>query len=229
MGLPPADLTPLVIPLAGVEVVDNVATVTLTLASVPDDGYCLDRLNPINLINGSISFAGAEAVPTTVADFLTLPVSADDRRITLTGQAPNAEQTVLSLDPGVQFGSLQTVFDGRRTLLIATSNGAPAQLDELLGWLDADRGRWSQLRGSAIVAIAGRAPALVAGRTPASVYGPVAPTPDQAAASPAGSYHYDRAWWVAAGVVGVAAVGVAAIILTSRRPRDNSATHRRDD
>ena len=70
LGLPPADLTPLVIPLAGVEVVDNVATVTLTLAAVPDEGYCLDRLNPINLINGSITFGGAEAAPTTVADFL---------------------------------------------------------------------------------------------------------------------------------------------------------------
>lgn len=160
---------------------------------------------------------------------ITLPVSADDRRVTLAAQAPNTEPTVLSLDPGLQFGSLQTVFDGRRTLLIATSNGAPAQLDELLGWLSADRTRWPQLRGNAIIAIAGRTPALVAGRTPASVYGPVAPTPEQAAAAPAASYHYDRAWWVAAGVVGVAAIGVAAIVLTSRRSRDKLATHRRDD
>jgi hypothetical protein len=160
---------------------------------------------------------------------ITLPVSADDRRITVEGQAPDTEQTTLSLDPGVQFGSLQTVFDGRRTLLVATSNGAPAQLDELLGWLNSDRSRWSQLRGSAIVAMAGRAPALVAGRTPVSVYGPVAPTPDEAAASAVGRYHYDRAWWVAAGVVGLAAAGVAVIVLTSRASREKSATHRRDD
>jgi hypothetical protein len=160
---------------------------------------------------------------------ITLPVSANDGRITLESQSPNTEQTTLSLDPGVQFGSLQTVFDGHRTLLIATSNGAAGQLDELLGWLNSDRTRWSQLRGSAIVAIAGRAPALVAGRTPVSVYGPVAPTPDQASASPVGRYHYDRAWWVAAGVVGIAAAGVAVIVLTSRSSREKSPTHRRDD
>jgi hypothetical protein len=160
---------------------------------------------------------------------ITLPVSVNERRITLEGQPPDNEQTVLDLDPGVQFGSLQTVFDGRRTLLIATSNGAPQQLDELLGWLNADRSRWPQLRGTAIVAIPGRAPALVAGRTPVSVYGPVDSPQDQAAPS-AGRYHYDRAWWVAGGVVGVAAIGVAAIALSARRSRDNGgATHRRDD
>lgn len=159
---------------------------------------------------------------------ITLPVSVNERRITLEGQPPDNEQTVLDLDPGVQFGSLQTVFDGRRTLLIATSNGAPQQLDELLGWLNADRSRWPQLRGTAIVAIPGRAPALVAGRTPVSVYGPVDSPQDQAAPS-AGRYHYDRAWWVAGGVVGVAVIGVAAIALSARRSRDNGgATHRRD-
>ncbi|EHB56355.1 hypothetical protein MycrhDRAFT_3549 [Mycolicibacterium rhodesiae JS60] len=160
---------------------------------------------------------------------ITLPVSADDQRITVQGHGPDAGSTVLTLDPGVQFGSLQTVFDGHRTLLIATSNGAPNQLDELLGWLNADRSRWSQLRGPAIVAIAGRVPALVAGRTPVSVYGPVASTPDQAAATAVAKYHYDRAWWVALGVVGVAAAGVTAIVLTSRSPRDKGPTHRRED
>jgi hypothetical protein len=171
---------------------------------------------------------------------ITLPVSADDRRITVAAQGSDTDQTTLSLDPGVQFGSLQTVFDGRRTLLIATSNGAPGQLDELLGWLNSDRTRWSQLRGSAMIAIAGRTPTLVAGRTPVSLYGPVAPTPDEASATAVGRYHYDRAWWVAAGVVGIAAAGVAVIVLTSRRSRgsrgsggsqetENAATHRRDD
>ncbi len=158
---------------------------------------------------------------------ITLPVSANERRITLEGQPPDNEPTVLDLDPGIQVGSLQTVFDGHRTLLIATSNGAPQQLDDLLGWLNADRARWPQLRGTAIVAIPGRAPALVAGRTPVSVYGPTEPAPDEQAA-PTGRYRYDPAWWVAAGVVGLAAAGVLAIILTARGPRDNSGGHRRD-
>ncbi|WP_396926012.1 hypothetical protein [Mycolicibacterium sp.] len=155
-----------------------------------------------------------------------LPVSTNERRITLEG-TPEEGPTVLNLDPGIQFGSLQTVFDGHRSLLIATSNGAPQQLDDLLGWLNADRSRWPQLRGTAIVAIPGRAPALVAGRTPMSAYGPVEPAADQDAA-PAGRYRYDPAWWVAAGVVGLAAAGVLAIILTARRPQDNTGGHRRD-
>ncbi len=155
-----------------------------------------------------------------------LPVSTNERRITLEG-TPEEGPTVLNLDPGIQFGSLQTVFDGHRSLLIATSNGAPQQLDDLLGWLNADRSRWPQLRGTAIIAIPGRAPALVAGRTPMSAYGPVEPAADQDAA-PAGRYRYDPAWWVAAGVVGLAAAGVLAIILTARRPQDNSGGHRRD-
>jgi hypothetical protein len=157
---------------------------------------------------------------------ITLPVSTDERRITLEGP-PNDGPTVLNLDPGIQFGSLQTVFDNHRSLLIATSNGAPQQLDELLGWLNSDRARWPQLRGTAIVAIPGRAPTLVAGRTPISVYGPPAEAPDQAA-SPVGRYRYDPAWWAAAGVVGLAAAGVLVIVLTARGPRDNSGGHRRD-
>lgn len=159
---------------------------------------------------------------------ITLPVSANDRTITVEGQGPNDEQTVLNLDPGVQFGSLQTVFDGHRSLLIATSNGNPAQLDQLLQWLNADRSRWSQLRGSAIVEVAGRTPALVADRTPVGVYGPTLPAP-AAAETSTGSYHYDKAWWVAAGVVGIAAVGAAVIIRTARRPVNGNATHRREE
>ncbi len=157
---------------------------------------------------------------------ITLPVSANAGRITLAGQGPEDEAT-LNLDPGVQFGSLQTVFDGRRSLLIATSNGAPGQLDELLRWMNADRSRWPQLRGSAIVAIAGRTPAMVAGRSPVSVYGPATPAPESSATA-SGRYRYDSAWWVAAAVVGVAAVGAGAIVLSARRSPDAEANHRRD-
>ncbi|TGD85406.1 hypothetical protein BayCH28_20435 [Mycolicibacterium sp. CH28] len=156
---------------------------------------------------------------------ITLPVSANAGRITLAGQGPD-DETSLTLDPGVRFGSLQTVFDGHRSLLIATSNGAPGELDGLLRWLNADRSRWSQLRGSAIVAIAGRTPAMVAGRTPVSVYGPDAPAP-QASATASGRYRYDSAWWVAAAVVGVAAAGVGAIVISARRSPDASSNHRR--
>ena len=71
--------------------------------------------------------------------------------------------TTLSLEPTAPFGSLQTVFDGSRSLLIATSNGASAQLDDLLSWLGADSQRWSRLSGVAVVAPPGRAPVTVDG------------------------------------------------------------------
>ena len=47
LGLPLADQTPLVIPLARVEVVDNAVNLTMKLAAMPDDQYCLDWYNPV--------------------------------------------------------------------------------------------------------------------------------------------------------------------------------------
>ena len=71
VGLPLTDLAPLIIPLGGVDIVDERVSVTLTLTALPDDdGYCLDNLNPINFFDGSITFAGEELAPRTVADFL---------------------------------------------------------------------------------------------------------------------------------------------------------------
>ncbi|MGY4712966.1 hypothetical protein ACXDF8_26035 [Mycolicibacterium sp. CBM1] len=159
---------------------------------------------------------------------ITLPVSADERRIIVDDQGQGGDQTILTLDPGIQFGSLQTVFDGHRSLLIATSNGAPAELDRLLQWLNADRSRWPQLRGAAIIAVAGRDPQLVAGRTPAGVYGPAVPAPNATEATPVG-YRYDPAWWAAAGVVGIAAAFAAAIAISARRAHRTGATHRRGE
>ena len=158
---------------------------------------------------------------------ITIPVSANDRSITLQGFAPGDPPTTLTLDPGVRFGSLQTVFEGRRSLLIATSNGAPAQLDDLLRWLNTDPRRWSDLRGNAIVAVAGREPASVTGREPVTVYGPPMSVAEQQ--TTAGRYRYTPAWWAAAGVVVAAALGVAAIAVTARRDSSgNGRSHPRD-
>lgn len=159
---------------------------------------------------------------------ITLPVSADDRRLTLTGFAPGDQPTTLTLDPGIQFGSLQTVFDGQRSLLIATSNGAPNQLDELLLWLDNDSRRWSQLTGSAVVDVAGRLPASVPGRTPVSIYGPPRPTAPQENSDQ--SNHRALGWWIASGVVAAVAIGAGAIWLRARRSRSaGSNSHRHSD
>lgn len=163
---------------------------------------------------------------------IALPVSANDNQITVQGQGGADDSMVLTLDPGVQFGSLQTVFDGHRTLLIATSNGAPAQLDDLLNWLSADRNRWSQLRGNAIIDIMGRQPELVRDRMPATVYGPPGGLPIEPSAAE-GGYRGSPAWWIAALVVGAAAAGAGVIAWSSLRSgsdrSSSSSSHRRGE
>jgi hypothetical protein len=115
--------------------------------------------------------------------------------------------TTLQLDPGQQLGSLQTVVDGGRILLIATSNGAAAQLDSLLDWLDQDRARWSRLSGTAVVAAPDREPVSVDSNAPPA-----------ASAEPAKT---DSApWvWLAVGAAAVVATFAAALFLILRRRR----------
>ncbi|MCV7150496.1 hypothetical protein H7I57_04195 [Mycobacterium pyrenivorans] len=67
---PPGDRAPVVIPLAGAAIVDNAVSLTLRTYILPVDGYCLDPTNPLRLSDGSVTFAGVEQVPVTVADFL---------------------------------------------------------------------------------------------------------------------------------------------------------------
>lgn len=137
-----------------------------------------------------------------------LPINSDEGRIDIEALQPDNKPTTLTLDPAVKFGSLQTVFDGKRTLLIATSNGAPEQLDGLLGWLGGGNGRWSGLDGRAIISVSGQAPVTVANE-PSAVAAP------QAAIGGAGKYSW--AWWAAGGVVAAAALGALAILLSARK------------
>ncbi|MCB0950925.1 MAG: cellulose biosynthesis cyclic di-GMP-binding regulatory protein BcsB [Mycobacterium sp.] len=155
-----------------------------------------------------------------------LPVSSEDGRLVLMGFDTGDEETTLNLDPGIQFGSLQMVFDGKRSLLIATSNGAAGQLDELLGWLTSDPARWSGLRGAAVVAVAGRQPELVPGRTPISVYGP--PTVSTSQESDSSSDRMSP-WWPLVGVGGAIAIGAIAFRMGSRRSLSGSTQSEDND
>lgn len=148
-----------------------------------------------------------------------LPVSSTDTSVTLAGPEPGAPSTTLTLAPSTPFGSLQSVFDGRRSLLIATSTGAPEQLDALLQWLDQNPQRWSQLNGAALVNVAGREPISVPGRDPISVYGPLPADTEQAALSRS---NHTLTWWLV-GAAAAAAVG-AALIVVGRRTRRRRTT-----
>lgn len=86
---------------------------------------------------------------------VTLPVAAGPSGpITVNAVGSGDKPTKLTLDPMLRFASLQTVFNRGRTLLIATSNGAPGQLDELIRWLKGDDNKhWQRLKGVAVVSV----------------------------------------------------------------------------
>ncbi|MFZ0834643.1 MAG: hypothetical protein WAM92_16515 [Mycobacterium sp.] len=136
---------------------------------------------------------------------ISLPVSAPpDGPITVNAVSSDGKPATLALDPALKFASLQTVYDGKRSLLVATSNGAPAQLDELVRWLNGDKGRWTGLSGTAVVSAPGRDPVIVNTTAAAPV--------ETAGGSPEPGW----IWWVGGGVLAVAAVGVAALFFRGR-------------
>jgi hypothetical protein len=121
----------------------------------------------------------------------------------------DGKPTTLTLEPSLKFGSLQTVYDGKRSLLVATSNGAPGQLDELLRWLSADRHRVAGLDGLALISVPGREPVVVTESRAGAAIPDTGVTPTI------------RPFWFAAGVLALL-VGVAAGALLLRRRRRGS-------
>jgi hypothetical protein len=140
---------------------------------------------------------------------LALPFSVDQGRVDVTGVDAQGQSVTLKLEPATGFGSLQTVFDGQRTVLVATSTGGPRQLDDLLRYLAAQPGRWSGLDGRAIISAPGVQPISV----------PV-PKVDYSA-TPQSQPQTDSEerwfWWAAGGVAVVAALGALAILVRARR------------
>ena len=139
---------------------------------------------------------------------IALPLSAAQGAMTIGAVDANAvgegTETTLTLDPAMRYGSLQAFFDGQRSLLVATSNAAPAQLDELLRWLAADARRWPRLDGIALVSAPGQSPVTI--RPQVGV-----------ADVPVRSGDASAAWWAAGGIAAVAMIGYALIWWRSRR------------
>lgn len=139
---------------------------------------------------------------------VTLPVTVDaDGVITVENVDGSGNSSTLALDPRVGFGSLQTQYTGGRTLLVATSSNAPAELDRLLAWLDSDINRWSGLTGDAVVSMPGREPIQLT--TPAAAADPAASPGDRQTVYLA----------VGIGVLALVVLGAALIILRGRRSR----------
>jgi hypothetical protein len=140
-------------------------------------------------------------------DRISLPVaSAGGGELRLAGGSGGDTQTV-TLDPAIQYGSLQTVYTVDRTVLVATSTDAPEQLDALLGWLNADSRRWSKLSGDALLSVPGRDPFTVDANTPA---------PQENRTLQSG---WPSVWWTASAVGAGVVVALALLTLRLRQRR----------
>ncbi|OFJ54313.1 hypothetical protein [Mycolicibacterium grossiae] len=142
---------------------------------------------------------------------VTLPVAGDGNDELTVAGGDGGDPATVTLEPGLKFGSLQTVYDGSRTVLVATSNGDAAQLDSLLEYLDTDPDRWSALRGDAVVSAPDRDPVTV--RADAA----------QAAAQSDGGPATSPLVWVAVAVGVLVVLGLLAWLLSRRRHRRNPA------
>lgn len=141
---------------------------------------------------------------------ITLPVAVDpDGVITVQNVDGTGNSTTLTLDPRAGFGSLQTVYTGGRTVLVATSADAPAELDRLLNWLGADLARWSGLSGDAALAMPGREPITLT-------------TPETGAETAVGQDRRALRLGIGAGVVALAALGAGLVAWRGRRSRGTS-------
>jgi hypothetical protein len=126
--------------------------------------------------------------------------------MTLDVVADSGKPTTLTLEPALKFGTLQTVYEDKRALLVATSSGAPEQLDYLLRWLTANRDRVGDLHAVAMVSVPGRDPVTVIDTRAAATQAEVGAAPTIGP------------WYFAGGVLALL-VGIAAFWLFRLRRR----------
>ncbi|MCV7168876.1 hypothetical protein H7I41_02940 [Mycobacterium manitobense] len=179
----------------------------------------LQRLSglPVDTAVTSVAEAAASPNPAVLIDAggwtddrIALPVAADaDGELNIQNAGGAGESGTLTVTPAPAFGSLQTTYAGNRTVLVATSDNAPGELDRLLDWLSADVDRWSRLTGNALIAVPGEPPVTVAAGDGA---------PDVAAA-PAEEGGPGSRWVIGAAVVAVAVLGVGVGLIWLLRKR----------
>ena len=139
---------------------------------------------------------------------VTLPVATNsDGDITVENVDRTGESGTLALSPALRFGSLQTMYDGNRTLLVATSNTAPDQLDALLRWIDSNVERWSRVAGTAVIAVPDRAPVVFSTESPRQA---------EHRSTESQSMQF---WGAGAAATVLFAAGIAAILMRGKRSR----------
>jgi hypothetical protein len=171
------------------------------LSALPIDPTVTSLQDAITSSNPAILISAAGWTDTRI----TLPVAADSTgEVTVQNAGGSGDLGMLSLRPHEPFGALQTMRDGDRTVLVATSNGAPDQLDALLVWVNSDFNRWSRVTGNALVAAPGREPVAVTTENPQSPKVTVAE-------------RRSNVLWSAGGVLLALLVAVGALIVLRRK------------
>ena len=167
---------------------------------------------PIDTAVTSVEEALASPLPAIIVSAdgwdrpeVALPVSADGGRLRLEGVVGDSQSTTLTLDPDLRYGTLQAFVAGGRSLLVATSNAAPGQLDALLRWMSEDPRRWSKLDGTAVVSAPGQEPVVVG--------------PQPGIDGPAAERNGIAVWWVGGALAVAAGAAAVLIVLRSRRQR----------
>jgi hypothetical protein len=206
-SLPQAFLPRVVVGIGDHTFSDTVRAVTIMaglqrLSALPMDTAVKSLQDAVNAKDPAVLIVGAGWTDQRI----TLPVASPGvGEVRLTG-ADGGEPQIVTLDPTIEYGSLQTVFDGHRTLLIATSTGKPDQLDALLGWLNTDARRWARLSGDALLGVPGREPFTVSANNDV-------PQQNQALESRSPSM-----WWISA-AVGAGVLAAAAFLVLRLRHR----------
>ncbi|MBD0322047.1 MAG: hypothetical protein ICV72_01510 [Aldersonia sp.] len=123
---------PIALPLAGVPIVDNSATIELRSTLRPvDDGWCTqdwwDR--GLTLQDAAVDFTGNEAQPTTISDFL--PPALRELRLYVPPQPTDAE-TAAALTLGTAITARYSNADPTVSLLPLPAGGQPADPPNVL-------------------------------------------------------------------------------------------------
>lgn len=203
-------------PRVGIALADNTFANVVRAVSIVDGLQRMSsRALDVSVVSVDDALNGTEPAIVIAPDgglpeTATLPLSSTGAT-TFTTVSAQGSETVLTLDAALPFASLQVAAaEGDAATLIASSNGAPEELDRLLGWLDADPSRWYGLSGDVLFGAAGSDPLSLSS---ADLAGAEADT----AADPDGSNGLLVAGIVAAVVLVV--IGLAAALIVWMRSR----------
>ncbi|MGA9871721.1 MAG: hypothetical protein WBQ44_11345, partial [Rhodococcus sp. (in: high G+C Gram-positive bacteria)] len=207
-------------PRVNVAMADNTFENTVRAASILD-GMQRMSSRAVDVAVVSIEDALAGTDPALIIDpegtvEKSLPLSSSGAT-TFSAVTASGSTDVLTLDSALPYASLQVAAtDGDAAMLVASSNGAPAELDRMLAWLDADSTRWYALSGDVLLGAESQEPLSL---TSGDLTGPEA----DVAATDSESSNSATAIAIAIGA-GLLIVGIVVAVVLRMRSRNPRAS-----